>query len=634
MRNYKLEKHGIDELYLINIEDLEQKEMEGEIAEYFLKNPERTIYVVGEERLEGIITRGDYLRFCNNEKDNYINTNNYKFTEDQVDEIYKLIENKPKIHSIPIVGMQNQLLYELRKEVVEAESNINSIFGTSGISNIHMLEKYDIDKYNEQTVYLLNNGDFAIVKKIKDKYYKKGLLNFMPKSMMKLLMRFFDENIEAYNNRLTYTLNLLSDCFDNILLVKSDSSVMCDVEKKLRTMDYKVNVMTIEYDDIEMKSDGKYHIDQAMKGSILVLSFQLAVIKNDIYNFEQPVVSCSLNELINIFPFASSYNKIVFSDQDYLYYIIPELKRKNVSTVIIEGDIKYDITKIENTEKKKKSIKKMEELKNGFTQGYANTSDVFSEDFTVINGERKTVGGNISNKKNIYLYGPCIVTGAYVKNTETIESFLQKFINENKYSYNVRNRGGSYAAMNFQTRNTIFNENDMVVLWVHNGNIFKEAGYPVYSVQKAFDSFGEELYDNILDQPLHCNAKVNEKIAEELMNILIKNNLINHENIDSQSKLFMLKKRKRTTYLTDGEERIFRKWVEKYRAEIPGEAKIGCIVMNCNPFTLGHRYLIEYASKRVDYLYVFVVEEDRSIFSFEDRFHLVSEGVGGGANVE
>lgn len=55
-------------------------------------------------------------------------------------------------------------------------------------------------------------------------------------------------------------------------------------------------------------------------------------------------------------------------------------------------------------------------------------------------------------------------------------------------------------------------------------------------------------------------------------------------------------------------------------------AKIGSIVMNCNPFTNGHRYIIEQASKRVSHLYIFVVQEDRSFFSFSDRFELVKQG--------
>jgi len=52
----------------------------------------------------------------------------------------------------------------------------------------------------------------------------------------------------------------------------------------------------------------------------------------------------------------------------------------------------------------------------------------------------------------------------------------------------------------------------------------------------------------------------------------------------------------------------------------------GAVVVNCNPFTLGHRYLIEEAAAQVDHLYVFVVREDRSLFPFDVRMALVREG--------
>lgn len=58
----------------------------------------------------------------------------------------------------------------------------------------------------------------------------------------------------------------------------------------------------------------------------------------------------------------------------------------------------------------------------------------------------------------------------------------------------------------------------------------------------------------------------------------------------------------------------------------PG-GRIGCIVLNANPFTLGHRYLVETAASECDWLHVFVVREDASAFSYADRFSLVAEGV-------
>ncbi len=51
------------------------------------------------------------------------------------------------------------------------------------------------------------------------------------------------------------------------------------------------------------------------------------------------------------------------------------------------------------------------------------------------------------------------------------------------------------------------------------------------------------------------------------------------------------------------------------------------LVMNCNPFTLGHRYLIETASKSSKEVLVFIVEEDKSLFPFKTRYELVKKGV-------
>ena len=59
----------------------------------------------------------------------------------------------------------------------------------------------------------------------------------------------------------------------------------------------------------------------------------------------------------------------------------------------------------------------------------------------------------------------------------------------------------------------------------------------------------------------------------------------------------------------------------------------GCIVMNCNPFTLGHRYLVESASRMVEHLFVIVVREDRSAFSYQERMAMVTAGTADLKNV-
>lgn len=56
------------------------------------------------------------------------------------------------------------------------------------------------------------------------------------------------------------------------------------------------------------------------------------------------------------------------------------------------------------------------------------------------------------------------------------------------------------------------------------------------------------------------------------------------------------------------------------------KSRIGAVIMNANPFTLGHRYLLEQASAQVDLLHVFVVSEDVSLVPLSVRERLVREG--------
>lgn len=77
--------------------------------------------------------------------------------------------------------------------------------------------------------------------------------------------------------------------------------------------------------------------------------------------------------------------------------------------------------------------------------------------------------------------------------------------------------------------------------------------------------------------------------------------------------------------------------IETYRASLqkkPADAKtVAAIVMNANPFTKGHRYLVEQAAKDNDFVYVFVVNQDVSLFTTAERTQLVREGTKDLANV-
>ena len=63
------------------------------------------------------------------------------------------------------------------------------------------------------------------------------------------------------------------------------------------------------------------------------------------------------------------------------------------------------------------------------------------------------------------------------------------------------------------------------------------------------------------------------------------------------------------------------------------EGRIGAAVMNCDPFTLGHRHLIQTAAAECDRLYVFVLSEDKGYFSAADRLAMVRAGTEDLSNV-
>ena len=72
-------------------------------------------------------------------------------------------------------------------------------------------------------------------------------------------------------------------------------------------------------------------------------------------------------------------------------------------------------------------------------------------------------------------------------------------------------------------------------------------------------------------------------------------------------------------------------YLRSVRADRPDGA--AAIVMNANPFTLGHRYLVEQASMAATTLYVIAVKEDRSLFSYNERLAMIQAGCKGLDNV-
>lgn len=120
--------------------------------------------------------------------------------------------------------------------------------------------------------------------------------------------------------------------------------------------------------------------------------------------------------------------------------------------------------------------------------------------------------------------------------------------------------------------------------------------------------------------PIHVNQLGSKMVADEIWGKYLRKEIGNYTNIIPE---YMSPAVQYPHEISKEAEKMADKYIKKHAAIIKIGGLMGSIVMNCNPFTKGHEYLIEQSLTKVDYLYIFVVEEDKSYFSFEERMELV-----------
>ncbi len=269
----------------------------------------------------------------------------------------------------------------------------------------------------------------------------------------------------------------------------------------------------------------------------------------------------------------------------------------------------------------------------------------------VINGVRFTTNQPTNYKRTIHIYGRCGVFGYAVEDYETVPSRLQKKIIEKGYAdIRVVNHGiwggeDSYIEHNFLEDISGFDENDIVIFYMRKfkKNLMNEMikqGMYFCSLTEAWHRMVDPV-DCIYDRPGHMSARGYDAIAELIIEDLVVGNINVLDNSHQISeKITPAITPHLNRYLKKYMDVSFQKEIKKYTDDIitkypckDDNPKCGAIVMNCNPFTNGHSYLVEYASKQVDRLYIFVVEEDKSFFNFKDRFEMVKAGTKNLTNV-
>lgn len=257
------------------------------------------------------------------------------------------------------------------------------------------------------------------------------------------------------------------------------------------------------------------------------------------------------------------------------------------------------------------------EIAGKLENGIYKIKDMSSTYFSFSNGYRSVPNAPEKATKHVYIFGPCMAVGGYVSDNDTIATYLQRLLLDAGYDeYDVVNCGlfgPRYVYGRILTEE--ISEDDIVIVldnYLGEKNNIRRALTEVYLTL-------ENPIDNIFNAFMHCNYRVNEKIAEKFFADISSDLIKNHNSVVSRVAI-------QDYYIPWDIVSYFREYFIEHKLKKDENQCVGAIVMNCNPFTKGHRYLIEQASSRVDLLYVFVVEEDKSVFKFVDRIEMVKLG--------
>ena len=587
-------QEDIDKIPIINLQKI------------YLQKTSEIIYIVKNKKLEGIICLGDILYHTFN-GETHINKEYAALTSFDVLKAHEIFRKKRNIHKIPVINEQGELvgdysrwddllyiershMYLMKKEAV--------IKVLSSYVAVYLIEPLENDNpIFIQFIRYLNQ--FQIVYKILQKS------QIGEKLTEKSICVFFTED-ERRGMQCLYGVQLCQ--YDDYGCGRKPKA-----DRKLRWVTYKSILQQIlEFklcDRLNLKISSHHTFRQVDdKASIFLRRLQ--------------------QEGIKCFCFYVNEEKTTKYGMNFQKEINNKLKNDPV-------DNEKPWPKGEDNKIFYGSLSQLEDYKNEIAQQEIDHScrmlefkrNIKGKYFNAVNGRRCTCFQPEEYVGTIYLLGPCTILGLFTEDKHTIASFLQKKILEKGYAYRVENYGtmirpDSQIDNRLQEIDT-YNKNDIIIYLSRSG---KAVNVPGNSLEKIYE---RNCVPSgwVTDEYMHCNYKANNVIADGMLE-MIESCLAKGVNQDNYIGIHIDFHKVMRNYIKN-------KYLDQYFSVFPEMKyeKIGAIVMNCNPFSRGHYYLIEQARKQVDFLIVFVVESDESIFPFEERFWLVKKGTRGMSNV-
>lgn len=539
------------------------------LAELLLEKPANIIYCEKKGKLYGIISRGDIHR-AREKARNTVEINTV-FTYLQGFEYMKAREiflKREKINALPIVDDKCRLIGNYSR------------WDDAFLDYTFKLLK--VKKY--VNVIKKMYSKIAIVKPSKSTIRKQKILNkwnnFLQELGIDVEFVHKEDIMEAFESK-DIVLFIDKDEISGLGTFYEDILGKDFKWNQAKTLDEMVEALYVVTDEIVAETAGKVVLKNLIKSGVHVIALQIDQnleggywkgVQNEIRTkFERigAKVDCAIHE---------EFWEDFYDDKCNIDYI-SDVGTQNYPHIIEDGSVKL--------------------------------KDSQGKYYNVSNGERRTIGQPEKYNNTVYFFGPCLIVGWRTEDSLTIESQLQKIFNANGISSKVVNCGcWSYEIpLLIRICSTNFKKGDIAIVYDQNKNFVE---VPMLNLAEVLE------HNNVparwyWDHPTHPNHKVFKLWAEEIYKFIPKHLLMSKatEKIDVNNVKYSL---------------MISSYLERYFCDFKKKGKIGAIVMNCNPFTNGHRYLIEQASIKVDKLVIFVVEENKSLFSFKERLAMVCEG--------
>lgn len=234
--------------------------------------------------------------------------------------------------------------------------------------------------------------------------------------------------------------------------------------------------------------------------------------------------------------------------------------------------------------------------------------------------------------RRIFLVGPCIANAGANLKSDSLPAMLQRKMEQLGYVVNIVCISVYRYTFDeiYRLLEYVLSAHDLIFL------MEEDSVFPNHEINVG-DAFNRYQGDKWLyyNWPIHATIYGQQIMIDEMLKTSIKPWMEQKNNIKNDS-VFCgqeLVERKKETIQREYSNKIVQyiQMVKKLCINI--ENGCGAIVMNANPFTNGHRYLVENALSQVRQLILFVVEEDCSYVPFADRFRLVEQGVADLKNV-